>query len=119
MHDGAGPTPNQVRLMQPAADGFVTDGQLIPTPKEHDDQGAGPTAAEKAEIAWRMLGEPGGEDARPVGQKAGASAGLVSGQGEQSAVVETLSPAGNGAGAGVEDGGDGGPGVAVGQQQED
>jgi hypothetical protein len=105
--------------MQPAADGFATDGQLIPTPQEHDDQGTRPTAAEEAEVAWRMTGEPGGDDAGPVGQKSGASAGGLSSQDAEAAVVKALLPARDGAGTGEEDSGDGVPGVAVGQEQED
>jgi hypothetical protein len=47
------------------------------------------------------------------------AAGQLASQGQESAIVEALLPAGDGTGAGEEDVSDGLPGVAVGQQQED
>src|SRR5262249_80096 len=79
---------------------------------------AGPATAQEAEVARRTLGDPADGQARPQPAEPGASAGRPAQEGLQTAFLVALLPAGDGAGAGKQHRGDGGPGEAVRQQQQ-
>src|SRR5262249_4664751 len=117
--DRPGPAPDQVGLVQPAADRLPADGQLVPTQQQPGDGGAGPAAAQEPELAGGALGDPAGTDGGPPPAEPLAAAGLPTSQRGDASCLKALLPAGDGTCGGEQDGGDGVPGVAFAQQQED
>src|SRR5262249_11524494 len=108
--DGAGPAPGDLLAAQPAADGVAADRQAVPPPQEHGDGLAAPAAAQEAEVARQLLGDPADHHGDPAGRQARGGAARPVEQGLGAAGGEAPLPAGDGAGAAVEHGGDGGPG---------
>src|SRR5512142_2671801 len=88
---------------------------------EHQDGDglAAPAAAQEAEVTRCLLGDPFDDAGNPFGGEAKGSAGLVPGQTLDPLGLEPLDPAIDGPGATEQEHGDGGPGVALGQQQQD
>src|SRR5512135_239674 len=105
--------------MEPAADGLAADLDLVEFEHQDRDGLAAPAAAEEAEVTRCLGGDPFDHDGDPTGGEAKGAAGLVPGQALHSLSVEPLDPAVDGPGAAEQECGDGGPGVAVVQQQED
>jgi hypothetical protein len=116
---GARAMVDQVAAMQPAADRLATDLDIVLPEHPQRDGLAAPAAAEEAEVAGRLLGDPFDDGGDPGGREVKGTAGLVPGQALDPLVLEPLDPAVDGPGAAEQQGGDGGPGVAISQEQED
>src|SRR5262249_10125482 len=113
------PAPDQGALVQPAADRLAAGADAVLLPQQQRRGGAGPAAAGQAEGAGRPRQDPGDDQGGPAaGQPPGPAAGVAL-QRPEAALCEAALPARHGLAAGVEQGGDQGPGVAVGQQQDD
>ena len=67
---------DQVAAMQPAADGLAADLDLVDLEHQQGDGLAAPPAAEEAEVARGVLGDPLDGDGDPLGGEAKGSAGL-------------------------------------------
>ena len=117
--DRAWPAVDQVAAMQPAADGLAADLDVVDAEHQEDDGLAAPAAAEEAEVAGRVLGDPLDDDVDPAGGEAKGAAGLVPGDPLDALGVEPLDPSVDGPAAAEQERGDGGPGVPVVQEQED
>src|SRR5207237_7736591 len=78
-----------------------------------------PAAPQEAEGARRLLGDPADYQGHPEGAEADGSAAGPTEQGLDAAVPEATLPAVDGAAGAEQHGGDGGPGEAVGQEQDD
>ena len=118
LQDGARPTVDHFATMQPSTDRLATDVQMIKTQHQEGDDLATSSAAEEAEVA-RGLGTDQVDDGQPSGTEAKVPAGLVPGHGLDSFPVEPLDPSVDRPGAAEQERRDGGPGVAIGQQQQD
>ena len=111
---------DQAAVAQVPPHGFAADADAVVLAQEHRDGAAGPAAAGEAVVARRPRRDPVEHHRDPEGGQAGAAApaGRVD-DGVESAVAVALPPAVDGAAAGEEHGGDGRPGVAVVEQEED
>ena len=78
-----------------------------------------PAAAEEAEVAWGVLGDPADGDGAPTRVEAKGAAGLVPGAPLDALGVEPLAPSVDGPAAAEQERGDGGPGMPAVQEQED
>jgi hypothetical protein len=106
--------------VQPAADGLAADVDALGLADQRGERPAGPAAAEEAEVAGGLLGDPLDDDGDPVGGgEAKGSAGLVPAQALHPLGGEPLDPAVDRPGATEQQRGDGDPGVSVVQEQED
>src|SRR5512135_665734 len=105
--------------MEPTTDRLAADLDLVEVEHQDRDGLAAPTAAEKAEGGRRRGGNPCDDDFDPVGGEAKGTAGLVPGQALHPLLMELLDPAVDGARATEQERTDGGPGVALGQQQQE
>src|SRR5262249_43301626 len=115
---GAGAAPDDVMPVQPAADRLAADVHPVLAPQQQRGGGAAPAAAPKAEGPWRPRGDPTAPDGGPAGAAPGGAPGAAE-QAVGAAILEAPLPAGDGAAGAEQDGGDGGPGMAGGQQQDD
>jgi hypothetical protein len=103
--------------VQPAADGLAADRDALGLPDQQGERPAGPAAAEEAEVAGDLFGDPLDDDGDPVGGgEAKGSAGLVPAQALHPLGVEPLDPAVDGPGATEPERGDGDPRMAVVQE---
>jgi hypothetical protein len=105
--------------MEPAADGLAADLDVVEFEHQDGHRLAAPAAAEEAEVAWGLGGDPLDDDLDPVGGEAKGSAGLMPGNRLDALGVEPLDPAVDGPAATEQHRGDDGPGVSVVQEQED
>src|SRR5262249_57156178 len=95
------------------------DGEPMGGPQQQGHDRAAPAAAQQAEGPGSLRGDQADGQVSPAGGEARPGAARLAGQGVEAALREAPLPAGDGPGGAVEDGGDGGPGVAIGQQQQD
>ena len=110
---------DQAAVAQVPPHGFAADADAVVLEQQHRDGAAGPAAAGEAVVARRPRRDPVEHHRDPEGGQAGAApAGRVD-DGVESAVAVALAPAVDRAAAGEEHGGDGRPGVAVVEQEED
>src|SRR6516162_6467327 len=116
--NGTRSTPDDVGAVQPAAHGLAADILLMDAPQQQDDDLAAPAAAQEAKGAGGALCDPTNQDSDPAVQQARSACGQAQ-QGGNTALLEAALPAGDGAGAAIAEVGDGGPGVAVGQQEDE
>ncbi len=116
---GAWAAVDQAAGAEPAADGLTADLDVLGLADQQGDGPAGPATAEETEVARGLLGDPGDDESNPPADEAKGSAGLVPAQALHALGTEPLDPAVDRPGATEEERGDGGPGMAVVQEQED
>src|SRR5512135_2973837 len=119
LEDRPGSSIHQVATLELAADRLPAGPHAFPLAAQQGQRGAGPAAAEEAEVAGGLRGHPGDEDGDPSQAEATGAATLPSGEPGDPLGLEPLEPAIDGAGAAEEHGLDGVPRVALGQQEDD
>lgn len=119
LQDGAGPPPDYLLLVQPAANGLAADVQAIIALEQQGYQGAAPAAAQEAEGPGRLPQDPSDHQVTPALAQADRGPAGLPEQGGHAALLEAGLPAGDGAAAAKQDGADQHPGRAFGQQQDD
>jgi hypothetical protein len=105
--------------VEPAPDRLAADLDVVDLEHQEDDRLAAPAAPEEAELARGVFADPVENDLDPGGIEAKGAAPLLAAQGLDPLLLIPLDPTVDRARATEEDGGDGGPGVSVGQEQED
>jgi hypothetical protein len=105
--------------VEPAPDRLAADLDVVDLEHQEDDRLAAPAATEEAELARDVFADPVENDLDPGGIEAIGAAPLLAAQGLDPLLLVPLDPTVDRARATEEDGGDGGPGVSVGQEQED
>lgn len=105
--------------MEPTADRLATHLEIMFAEHQEHDGLAAPATAEEPEVAWGVLGEPLDSEGDPGGGEAKGTTGLVPGQPLDPLVVEPLDPTIDSPEATEQEGTDGRPGVAVGQEEQD
>src|SRR5512143_4202146 len=104
--------------MEPAAACLSAGCHAFPLAEQQGQQGAGPAAAEEAEVAGRLGGHPAHEEDDPAEPQPKGAAALPPGEPRDSLGLESLEPAVDSPGAAEEHGFDRVPRMALPQQEE-
>src|SRR5262249_41067832 len=95
------------------------EGEAVELPEEEGEGLAAPAAAQQAEGPGCLRRDPADQDLDPAGAQAPAGAPGPAQEGLDATLLEALGPAGDGASGAEQNGGDNGPGVARGQEQDE